>query len=152
MIVGATIRERPSKGKFGHKPGISDRIIFFDFIKCQWYVVAVRLPTLIGNKNAFVMSKNEMFIDIFGYDRNVNDRYNGSLRIDNRRRDRVCSNIHYRLCISTNIDWKLQRIVWIGFYKNDAAQKNACYIALLPKDVVKYVLSFVSGYCLMQQA
>ena len=118
---------------------LSDRIIYFDFVSCQWFMVNFKLPTRIASESAFVLSKNETFIDIFGFTNYKDD-------VTNKEKQR---NVHYRLYIIANISWDLERLIWIGFYKND--KNSNCYIQLLPKDVVKYALSFVNGYCLMDQ-
>lgn len=39
-----------------------------------------------------------------------------------------------------SLPWKMSRILWIGFYKN--LQNDYCLIYLLPKDLIKYILSF----------
>ena len=41
------------------------------------------------------------------------------------------------------ISWEMQRIIWIGYYKNE--QNNKCLIALLPKDVVKLIFKMLSN-------
>lgn len=44
------------------------------------------------------------------------------------------------------LPWKIERIVWIAYLKNqekDKDNKSVCYFALLPKDVVLLVLSFL---------
>lgn len=42
----------------------------------------------------------------------------------------------------TNImDWRRERILWIGFYQNH--DNNQCLIKILPKDVLKFILSFI---------
>ena len=38
--------------------------------------------------------------------------------------------------------WNIERIIWIAFYKNDKNDK--CFIDTLPKDVVLYILTFLS--------
>ena len=38
--------------------------------------------------------------------------------------------------------WNIERIIWIAFYKND--ENDKCLIDTLPKDIVEYVLSFLS--------
>ena len=42
--------------------------------------------------------------------------------------------IHY-------IEWNVERIVWIGFYKNN--ENNQCFIHQLPKDLINYVFKFL---------
>ena len=39
------------------------------------------------------------------------------------------------------LNWMFVRIIWIGFLKND--NNNTCLVNLLPKDVVKLILTFV---------
>ena len=36
------------------------------------------------------------------------------------------------------IESKIERIIWIGFYKN--TENNKCLIKLLPKDLIIYIL------------
>ena len=38
--------------------------------------------------------------------------------------------------------WNIERILWIGFYKND--KNDTCLIKNLPKDVVLFILQFLS--------
>ena len=117
-------------GKFEENDfDMSNCIICFDFIKQRWFLINVKLPSFIIDNNAFVLSKNESFIDIFG----KVDQLQGA-------------NVHYRLYISVNISWQLQRLIWIAFHENE--QNDKCFVALLSKDVVKYILSFLCGYSL----
>ena len=39
------------------------------------------------------------------------------------------------------IEWKIERIIWIGFSKNDS--NNECFIDQLPKDLIIYILSLL---------
>ena len=39
------------------------------------------------------------------------------------------------------VDWKLIRLIWIAFYKNE--ENNACFIDRIPKDVVKHIIKFI---------
>ena len=41
------------------------------------------------------------------------------------------------------IHWKIERLIWIAFYKNICTHvKSKCFIATLPKDLVHHILSF----------
>ena len=42
--------------------------------------------------------------------------------------------IHY-------IEWDVERIIWIGFYKNN--KNNQCFMDQLPKDLIKHILKFL---------
>ena len=42
------------------------------------------------------------------------------------------------------IDWNLERIIWIGFYKNN--NNTNCLIKNLPKDLIKYILNIVGTF------
>ena len=48
-------------------------------------------------------------------------------------------------CVFDTIEWKLERIIWIGYYKNDQNNhdNHQCLLAKLPKDVVLYMLMFL---------
>ena len=37
--------------------------------------------------------------------------------------------------------WGRERILWIGFYQNN--NNDQCLTKILPKDVLKYILSFI---------
>ena len=39
------------------------------------------------------------------------------------------------------IEWKIVRLIWIGFYNNENNDK--CLIKTLPKDIIKLVVSFL---------
>ena len=39
------------------------------------------------------------------------------------------------------IESKIERIIWIGFYKN--AENNKCLIKTLPKDLIIYILDLL---------
>ena len=43
--------------------------------------------------------------------------------------------------INIFLETKAERIIWIGFYKND--QNKDCLINQLPKDLIKCILSFL---------
>ena len=62
-------------------------------------------------------------------------------------RDKILANIQLFVDIVNTShfacqEWKIRRTIWIGYYKN-IANKNKCYFAKLPKDVISIVLSFV---------
>ena len=41
------------------------------------------------------------------------------------------------------IDWKIERLIWIAFLKND--ENDKCLIKKLPKDIVKHVMKFLGS-------
>ena len=45
--------------------------------------------------------------------------------------------IHY-----SQIQWKCERVIWIGFHKN-INNNNKCFVANLPKDIIYHILSFL---------
>lgn len=46
-----------------------------------------------------------------------------------------------KMIIRLNSEWRQQRIIWIGFLKNET--NNKCLIKYLPKDIVKLIVSMV---------
>ena len=47
-----------------------------------------------------------------------------------------------------HVEWKVQRIIWIGFNKNQGSDK--CLIARLNKDAVRLVAQFIGKYVLVE--
>lgn len=41
-----------------------------------------------------------------------------------------------------SLQWKIERIVWIGYYKNE--NNFQCFWKLVPKDLVNHILSFLN--------
>ena len=49
----------------------------------------------------------------------------------------------HNYCLLDLLDkWNIERLIWIAFYKND--KNNQCIIDKLPKDVVLFILTFLS--------
>ena len=42
-----------------------------------------------------------------------------------------------------DVYWGIERIIWIGFYKND--DNDQCFIGLIAKDVLLYIIDFLCG-------
>ena len=43
-----------------------------------------------------------------------------------------------------DMDWDCERILWIGYKKNDT--NDACFFSQIPRDIVKYIVSFLKGF------
>ena len=41
------------------------------------------------------------------------------------------------------LSWRIERMLWIGFYKNETNEK--CLIKLLPKDIVKVIVGMLNN-------
>lgn len=50
----------------------------------------------------------------------------------------------WKIAISTNIAWNIERIIWIAFYQNH--ENKQCLIQLLPKDIVNKILHLLHSY------
>ena len=54
---------------------------------------------------------------------------------------------YFHLNIYTDyIESKIERIIWIGFYKNK--ENNKCLIKTLPKDLIIYMLFLLGKQCM----
>ena len=71
------------------------------------------------------------------------DDYNNSCGIVVMQHKK-CSNINILI---NCIDWKIARIIWIGFYKNDRNEK--CFISHLGKDIVLFILRYLGNHVAM---
>ena len=50
---------------------------------------------------------------------------------------------YYSMSILFNgeIDWKIIRLIWIAFYKNES--NKDCFLGKLPKDLIKYIIELI---------
>ena len=94
------------------------KIVYYDRHSCHWNVVDYIFPqkegvlysyTMDGNKCAYIFNK-------------VNEKMWQMRKVE----------------IDASINWKLERVIWIGYHKN-----YNCYFAKLAKDIVFYMLQFL---------
>lgn len=52
--------------------------------------------------------------------------------------DRNCG--YFNVCMYFP-EWKVLRLIWIGFYKNDDNQE--CKVNTIPKDIVNYIFKYL---------
>ena len=46
--------------------------------------------------------------------------------------------------IANRLQWKIARLIWIAFYKNETNKK--CFLSQLPKGIItNYILKFIGG-------
>ena len=115
----------------------SDEIICFDYKKKKWYVgdeqdkiPMYKMPkALFGQTSLLQRENNRLYLYVFGGCTGANYIATQS---------KTC----IKLKLTTQMDWKIERIIWIGYMKNDK-NANACQFANIPKDVVRIVLSFL---------
>ena len=51
----------------------------------------------------------------------------------------------YSVVLSNDrLRWSVQRLIWIAYYRNKATKK--CYFRLLPKDLIKLIITFVDPF------
>ena len=123
----------------------SDKIICFDYKKKKWYVgdeeeefPMYKMPMgLLGHTSLLQQENDDLYLYVFG----------GCINIDY---DTSSTKTCWKLKLTTQMDWKIERIIWIGYMKNQDKQfqkgqknTNVCHLARLSKDVVKFVLSFL---------
>ena len=51
------------------------------------------------------------------------------------------SNAFVRINLNSGIRWKHERIIWIGFHKND--ENNQCFWNTMPKVIVQLIIKFL---------
>ena len=115
------------------------RFIYYDMKKCQWKLST--LSMLVQTKHKTL--KAALF-SRFGGDSVVVKK-----KCQGKRRDRECiyafgTNYHsFKILTNIDIEWKQERIIWIGFYKNET--NDTCLIKQLPKDVLVKILKWLSN-------
>ena len=127
---------------------ISDDIICFDYKLKKWYIgkkeEKYKIPRpLRGHQSMISEENNGLYLYIFG-----------------GRDSNVLQNVCWKLRLSSkSIDWQIERLIWIGYLKNDHANNinhdidseadesnmKVSRFSTLPKDVVSYILSFMRG-------
>ena len=59
-----------------------------------------------------------------------------------------------KLRLTTQMDWKIERLIWIAYikhnYNKNDKNANVCHLARLSKDVVKLVLSFLEPHFIFE--
>ena len=123
----------------------SDKIICFDHKKKKWHVgddEEEDLPmykmekALLGHTSLLQQENGDLYLYVFGGCINTN-YITGNTK--------TC----IKLKLTTQMDWKIERIIWIGYMKNENRKSkndknsNVCHLTRLSKDVVKLVLSFL---------
>ena len=53
------------------------------------------------------------------------------------------NNSYYSFSIFSRIEWNIERLIWIAFYKN--TRNNKCKIQILPKDIVKEIIKMIGN-------
>ena len=44
------------------------------------------------------------------------------------------------------IDWKIVRLIWIAYFKNDDNCKEKCYFYKLSKDVINHLIKYLGNF------
>ena len=112
---------------------VLNQIVCFDFLTKIWYCKQdnynYRLEIgLMGHQTIMIKENDGLFLYLFGGC--TSNSYSSSMQ-------KYC----WKLDLIKGIDWTIERIVWIAFFKNENNAK--CILAKIPKDVVNLVLSFI---------
>ena len=101
----------------------SDKIIVYDYWVQKWFECKYRLPIKMINHKSFVFENGQKLYLIGD--------------IDNKQ-------VEFVFKIRASIaEWKIQRLIWIGFFKNE--NNNLCLLTRVPKDLIVYMLRFLRG-------
>ena len=84
------------------------------------------------------MDENDLYLYVFGGKKCATSIVKNGAELPKLR---------WKLRLTKNLDWRIQRLIWIGFYKNNNANQDrdnmkACIFSQMPKDVTHFVLSF----------
>ena len=143
-----------------------DSIACIDIKKKAHY--RYKLPARIcSHESMLIHENNDIYLYVFGgiislyrmhmdndKDKHINNH--NDYDNDNKDDDDVCNyNLRWKLRLTKQIDWNIERLIWIGYYKNlkdkniddqkDQGIYNVkeCEFGQIPKDVIKSVLSFI---------
>ena len=90
------------------------------------------------------LNENDIYLYVFGRKTSMNNY--GDDHVSNY-------NLRWKLRLTKQIDWNIERLIWIGYCKNskdktisqqdDQGNMKQCIFGQIPKDVIKSVLSFI---------
>ena len=95
------------------------KIVYYDRHFCHWNIADYILPQEGRERNFYTMMNGNKYAFIFN---KVNEKMWQMRKVE----------------IDASINWKLERVIWIGYHKN-----SSCYFAQLSKDIVFYMLQFL---------
>ena len=121
-------------------PMISNLIFCFDSQTTQWKILKDKLPKGIAGHCCVLCPKSKQKMYILGG--NYVNLYD----------EEVTNNIMYQWKFDNSIEWEMERVVWIGVLKNsitnedrDNTADKLCFLCVLPKDIVQYLLVFLKN-------
>ena len=136
-------------GYFGSGKLTYDGILCFDSKKKKWlwnengHPICKLKKGLFGHRSLLIQEKDDLYLYVFG---GVTTIIDGNPKSMNDIPEKIC----WKLRFTKKIDWKIERIIWIAYLKNNHEKNNAtdnqlevCHFSKLPKDIVTLVLSFV---------
>ena len=115
---------------------ILDSIFYFDTRLRKWHVCNKHLPSKLCDHSSIVLNNcNGNLINILGGCRTPNSSFTNYV------------NYHWQIHIgqifsNLVIQWKNERIIWVGFEKNEN-NTDSCFLAKMPKDIIVHILSFL---------
>lgn len=101
---------------------VFNNIVIFDMYTKQWKIYKNILPYLRNHDSMYssIVCNQDKILYILS----------------------MCRVVRYiKIKLHQAVDWVQERIVWIGFYQNST--NDRCLIKTLPKDVIKFILSFL---------
>ena len=106
----------------------ANTMITFDFQSKIWTIHNDIWPAKLWRKgHALIQSKYDgVFLQTMG-------------GLDYSKHRRTAS--HLVIKLSLNVDWSIERLLWIAYLKNDQ-QSQLCPLATLPKDIILLILKF----------
>ena len=103
----------------------------------EWNMLKYRLPKAIYRQSSLLYTQNQTLF-VFG----------GCASGDHDSGSHGASNIVWNFKFVGNyLKWDIQRLIWIGFYKRsrDKDNENVSLLSKLPKDIIFFILNFLSS-------
>lgn len=124
-------------------------ILFYDSKKGEWQMCCYKLPFCANKANAIMMKgrNGKKYLHFIGKSGHFEIEL-GEQRVHDQ-------------------SWQIERLLWIGYYKNSCnsrksshsqnfkhliqkmSRTNNCMFAALPKDIIKFMLTFVNHQSLV---
>ena len=109
---------------------IKHEIIYYDRKMLKWNVAGLGMSLPQGNYDSAFSFTSSCLLRTDTESKKLQELY---LMASNEKEYGKC----FKILLSESIDWKIERLLWIAFYKNE--NNESCLIQLLPKDILSCI-------------
>ena len=126
-------------------------LIIFDCVTREWYLAESNLIIFEMVRHKTIVLPNKKSMCSFANMGKIDERkykHISPIKLLDQMKNDTKSLECIQMSFEMPLDWDIERVVWIAFYKNQDNEK--CCLPKLPKEVVKYILE-ISKCCVYER-